>query len=192
MQAGRIFSLLGPTGSGNIFVKIKAGGTKGAVAWMRSAFAGSLPDIPLHYEFVEEQFAENYKSETLTGTLTSYFALISILISCLGLFGLATFMTKQRTKEIGIREVLGASDGNITTLISMDFLKLVGLALFIASPLAYYLMGAWLDGFAYGVDMTWWVFGLAGLLTVLIVFAAINFQAVKAALTNPVKSLRTE
>lgn len=184
--------LLDPKGAGNMFVKLKAGKTKVAIASMQSIFAKVLPDLPLHYDFVDEQFAESYKSETLTGTLAYYFAFISILISCLGLFGLATFMTKQRTKEIGIRKVLGASVGNITTLISMDFLKLVGLSILIASPLAYYLMSGWLDGFAYRIELNWWVFGLAGLLTVLIAFATIGLQAIKAALANPVKSLRTE
>lgn len=183
---------LDPNGAGNMFVKIKAGKTKEAIASMQSVFAKLLPNIPLHFDFVDEQFAENYKSETLTGTLAYYFAFISILISCLGLFGLATFTAKQRTKEIGIRKVMGASVGSITTLISMDFLKLVGLAILVASPLAYYLMRGWLDGFAYRIQMTWWVFGLAGLLTILIAFATIGFQAVKVALANPVKSLRTE
>ncbi|MGI9549973.1 MAG: ABC transporter permease, partial [Aurantibacter sp.] len=184
--------LLDPNDAGMMFVKIRAGKTKDAVVAMQSVFTKLLPDIPLHYDFVDAQFAESYKSETLTGALTYYFALISILISCLGLFGLATFMAKQRTKEIGIRKVLGASVGNITTLISMDFLKLVGLAILIASPLAYYLMVEWLQGFAYRIQLTWWVFGLAGLLTVLIAFATIGFQAVKAAMAEPVKSLRTE
>ncbi len=184
--------LLDPNNAGNMFVKIKAGKTKDALVAMQSAFARMLPDLPLHYDFVDEQFAESYRSETLTGALTYYFAIISILISCLGLFGLATFMAKQRTKEIGIRKVLGASVGNITTLISMDFLKLVGFAILIASPLAYYLMSDWLEGFAYRIDLSWWVFGLAGLLTVLIAFATIGFQAAKAAMVEPVKSLRTE
>ena len=183
---------LDPNGAGNMFVKIKAEKTKEAITTMQAVFAKLVPDIPLHYDFVDEQFAQNYKSETLTGTLAYYFAFVSILISCLGLFGLATFMAKQRTKEIGIRKVLGASVRSITTLISMDFLKLVGLAILIASPLAYYLMSGWLDGFAYRTEITWWVFGLAGLLTVLIAFATIGFQAIKAALANPVKSLRTE
>ena len=184
--------LLDPNDAGNMFVKIKAGRTKDALLAMQSVFAKQLPDLPFHYDFVQEQFAERYKSETMTGTLTYYFAIISILISCLGLFGLATFMAKQRTKEIGIRKVLGATVGNITTLISMDFLKLVGIAILIASPLAYYLMRNWLEGFAYRIDLTWWVFGLAGVSTVLIAFATIAFQATKAAIADPVKSLRTE
>jgi len=184
--------LLEPNNAGMMFVKLKAGKTEEALFALGSVFKKQLPDIPLHYDFVEEQFAENYKSETLTSTLTYYFAFISILISCLGLFGLATFMTKQRTKEIGIRKVLGASVGGITTLISVDFLKLVGLAIIIASPLAYYLMNDWLEGFAYRINLTWWIFFIAGLLTILIAFATIGFQAAKAALVNPVKSLRTE
>ena len=104
---------LDPNGAGNMFVKIKAEKTKEAITTMQAVFAKLVPDIPLHYDFVDEQFAQNYKSETLTGTLAYYFAFVSILISCLGLFGLATFMAKQRTKEIGVRKVLGASVFNV-------------------------------------------------------------------------------
>lgn len=183
---------LDPNDAGTMFVKLKADRTKDAIAFMESTFAQIVPEVPFHIDFVEEEYAANYKSERLTSSLTHYFAIVSILISCLGLFGLATFMAKQRKKEIGIRKVLGASVENITTLISMDFLKLVGLSLLIASPIAYYLMNQWLGGFAYRIEVSWWVFGWAAFLTVLIAILTIGFQSIKAARANPVKSLRTE
>ena len=184
--------LLDPNDAGTVFVKLKAGKTKEAITHMHSTFEKVLPDLPLHLNFVDQDYAARYQSEMLTGKLTYYFALISILISCLGLFGLATFMAKQRRKEIGIRKVLGASVENITALISLDFLKLVGLAILIASPMAYYLMNLWLLDFAYKIQITWWIFVMAGILTVVIALMTIGFQSVKAARANPVNSLRME
>lgn len=183
---------LDPTDAGMMFVKLDAGKTKEALVSLQKAFNKVLPDVPLHYDFLDQSYGAKYKSEVLTGDLTYYFAFISILISCLGLFGLATFMAKQRTKEIGIRKVLGASVKSITALISKDFLKLVSLAILIASPLAYYFMDSWLDDFAYKITITWWVFAFVGILTVAIALSTIGFQAVKAALADPAKSLRTE
>ncbi len=184
--------LLDPADAGMMFVKLKAGKTKEAIASMYSTFAKVLPNIPLHYSFVDQEYAAEYKSETLTGSLAYYFALISILISCLGLFGLATFMAKQRTKEIGIRKVLGASVRSITVLISKDFLKLVLLAILIASPIAYYFMDRWLQGFAYKIQIPWWVFVLTGGFALTITLLTVCFQSIKSAVSNPVKSLRTE
>ncbi|WP_298477436.1 ABC transporter permease [uncultured Maribacter sp.] len=183
---------LDPTDAGTMFIKLKADGTKRGLAHIHSTFEKILPDTPLHLDFVDEEYAKKYKSETLTSVLTYYFAFVSILVSCLGLFGLATFIAKQRTKEIGIRKVLGASVSGITTLISVDFLKLVGLAILIASPIAYYLMSGWLEGFAYRIEISWWVFLSTAALTIFIAFLTIGFQAVKAAMTEPVKSLRSE
>ncbi|MEO0527656.1 MAG: ABC transporter permease [Bacteroidota bacterium] len=183
---------LDPKDAGSMFIKLKAGKTKEALAYISTAFTKVLPNIPLHLDFVDQEYKANYRSETLTGTLTSYFALISILISCLGLFGLAAFMTRQRKKEIGIRKVLGASTESITALISMDFLKLIGLAILLACPLAYYLMSQWLMDFAYSIQISWWVFGLAGFLTMAIAIMTIGFQSIRAAGANPIKTLRTE
>lgn len=183
---------LDPDNAGMMFVKLKADKTKDAIASLQTTFSRVLPDIPLHYDFLDEEYAAKYKSETLTGSLTFYFALVSILISCLGLFGLATFTAKQRKKEIGIRKVLGASVESITTLISIDFLKLVALAILVASPLAWYLMNQWLLDFEYQIQITWWIFGLTGLLTVLIALMTIGFESIRAARANPVNSLRTE
>ena len=125
-------------------------------------------------------------------TLIGSFTGIAILISCLGLFGLATFAAEQRTKEIGIRKVLGASVAGITGLLTKDFLKLVLLAIVIACPLAWWLMQKWLDDFAYSIKMQWWMFALAGLTALVIAFLTVSFQSIRAALANPVKSLRSE
>ncbi|WP_430967852.1 FtsX-like permease family protein [Spongiimicrobium sp. 2-473A-2-J] len=183
---------LDPEDAGMMFVKLKAGRTKDALAALGTTFNKVLPDVPLHYDFVDQQYAAQYKSEAITGTLTYYFAFISILISCLGLFGLATFMAKQRTKEIGIRKVLGASIGNITTLISKDFLKLVLVSILIASPIAYYFMFIWLQDFSFRIEISWWIFALTGFATMIIALLTISFQTIKSAVVNPVDSLRTE
>jgi ABC-type antimicrobial peptide transport system permease subunit len=183
---------LSPENAGMMFVKINGNQTAEALASIETTFKDVLPDVPLHYDFVDQEYAAKYESELLTGTLASYFAFISILISCLGLFGLATFMARQRTKEIGIRKVLGASLMSITALITTDFIKLVLLSIFIASPLAYFLMQGWLRDFEYKIDFQWWVLGLAGSLAVVIAMLTISTQAIRAAMANPVKSLRTE
>lgn len=184
--------LLDPNDAGMLFVKFKADKTKEGIASVHSVFSKVLPGAPLHYDFIDQEYAANYKSEVLTGILAYYFALISIVLSCLGLFGLATFIAKQRKKEIGIRKVLGASIGSITTLLSMDFLKLILFSIMIASPIAYYLMGKWLQDFAYRIEIRLWVFALTGLLTILIALLTISSQAIKTAMNNPVRSLRTE
>ncbi|WP_299533468.1 ABC transporter permease [Ulvibacterium sp.] len=184
--------LLDPDNAGNMFVKLQAGKTKEALASLQTVFTETLPDLPLHYEFVDEKYAAAYRSETLTGILAYYFAIISILISCLGLFGLATFMAKQRTKEIGIRKVLGASVGSIITLISKDLMKLVLLAVLIASPVAYYFMNNWLQGFAYKIQIHWSVFVITGGCAILITLLTVGWQSLKSANADPVKSLRTE
>ncbi len=183
---------LDPTDAGTMFVKLKANQRKIGLASLESIFTRVLPDVPLHYGFVDEEYAAKYKSETLTGSLTYYFALISIFISCLGLFGLAAFMAKERIKEIGIRKVLGASVGNITALLSKDFLKLVAIAFVIASPLAYILTTSWLEDFAYRIEVQWWVFAMAGGFTLVITLFTVGFQSIKSAIVSPVKSLRTE
>lgn len=150
------------------------------------------PDEPFAYSFVSEDFQRNYNAEVRTSRLVSSFTLITILISCLGLFGLATFTTEQRRKEIGVRKVLGASVASVVRLLSQDLLKLVLVAIVIASPLAWYAMHRWLQNFAYRTDINWWYFALAGLLAMSIALLAVSFQSIKAALMNPVKSLRSE
>ncbi len=184
--------LLDPNDAGSLFVKLDGAEMEQAIASVHTVFEKILPDNPLHYDFLDEQYAANYRSETLTGIFARYFAVISILLSCLGLFGLATFTAKQRKKEIGIRKVLGATVNNITLLVSKEFFKLVAIAILAASPLAYYFMSQWLSDFAYRINIPLGSFALAGILTLLTTFLTIGFQAIKSAMANPVNSLRTE
>ena len=142
--------------------------------------------------FFDDEFEKLFKSETLIGRLSGIFAFLAIFISCLGLFGLAAYTAERRTKEIGIRKVLGATVGGITTLLSKDFLKLIFVSFLIAFPLAWYFMSRWLMDFAYRIQLNWLVFLAAGLLALFIALVTISFQAVRAAIANPVRSLRSE
>ncbi|MFD2935901.1 ABC transporter permease [Spirosoma flavum] len=151
-----------------------------------------FPERPFDYQFLDERFDQLYTRERTQQTLFSIFAGVAILISCLGLFGLSMFIAEQRTKEIGIRKVLGATELSLVTMFSKDFLKLVLVAVVIASPVAWYAMHTWLNDFAYRTTIHWWVFLLAGGLTVLIALVTVSFQSIKAALMNPVKSLRSD
>ncbi|HEV2480933.1 MAG TPA: ABC transporter permease [Puia sp.] len=151
-----------------------------------------LPDRPFSYFFLDEFFNRQYRSEMHFGRLFLNFAILAIFISCLGLMGLAAYSTLQRTKEIGVRKVVGASVGNIVFLLSKDFLKLVGWAFLIATPLAWLFVHAWLEGFAYRIGGYWWIFGLAGLTALAIALMTVSVQAIRAALADPVKSLRWE
>ena len=151
-----------------------------------------MPNTAFDYAFVDKHVAQLYASEERTASSAKIFSLLAIFVACLGLFGLAAFMAEQRTKEIGVRKVLGASVAGVTSLLSKDFLKLVGIAFLLASPLAYWIMTRWLQDFSYHISIKWWVFGLAGLSAMFIAFVTVSFQAIKAAMANPVKSLRTE
>jgi putative ABC transport system permease protein len=150
------------------------------------------PNEPFEFSFLDDDFQKNYDAENRLSSIVSYFTLIAILICCLGLFGLATFSAEQRIKEIGVRKVLGASVTGIVGLLSKDFLKLVIIAIVIATPLAWYVMHSWLQDFAYRITLSWWIFLLAGIIAAVIAFVTISFQAIRAANANPVKSLRTE
>jgi len=150
------------------------------------------PDYPFDYKFVDDDYARKFGDEQRTGTLASLFAGLTIIISCLGLFGLAAYMAQNRIKEIGVRKVLGASVASVTALLSKDFLKLVMIAFGIATPIAWIAMHKWLTGYTYRISISIWVFVLAALLTIVISLITVSFQAIKAALTNPVKSLRSE
>lgn len=150
------------------------------------------PAYPFEYEFVDEAFNAKFKSEQLIGSLSLIFALLAIIISCLGLFGLSAYTAEQRRKEIGVRKVLGSSVAGIVGLLSKDFMGLVLFAILIAIPMAWLAMDTWLQGFAYRIKIAWWVFAIAGLVAVLIALLTVSFQAIKAAVANPVKSLRNE
>ena len=165
---------------------------KQSLAGLESTWKKLNPNEPFEYSFLDQDFQKNYEAEDRQASLINYFTIVAIIISCLGLFGLATFTAEQRTKEIGIRKVLGASVYGVVGLLSKDFLKLVVVAVLIASPLAWYGMNKWLQNFAYQTNIGWPVFAITTLLAVFIAFATISFQAIKAAIANPVKSLRTE
>ena len=151
-----------------------------------------VPDEPFSYTFLNEDFQTSYSADARTARIVNAFTVISILISCLGLFGLAAFAAQQRIKEIGVRKVLGASVGSIVTLLSGDFMKLVLVSLVIATPLTWYVMSKWLQDFAYSISIEWWMFVLAGVMAVVIALITVSSQAIKAALSNPVKSLKSE
>ncbi len=175
-----------------ILVHAKPGDLSKLLTLMEKSWHKLNPSEPFEYSFLDDDFQKNYLTEIRLSSIVSYFTLIAIIICCLGLFGLATFSAEQRIKEIGVRKVLGASVTGIVALLSKDFLKLVLIAIVIASPLAWYVMHKWLQDFAYRIDMDWWIFVLAGIIATLIAFVTISFQAIKTANSNPVKSLRTE
>ncbi len=162
------------------------------LALIEQIFKQNNPQYPFEYKFVDEEYAKKFQDETRVSALAGLFAGLTIFISCLGLFGLATYMAENRLKEIGVRKVLGASVANITTLLSKDFLKLVVISIVIASPVAWWAMHSWLENYTYKISISLWVFVLAGLGAMLIAVLTISFQAIKAALANPVKSLRSE
>lgn len=179
-------------GWGWMMVKTRSAEVSGLLASMKKSWDGFHSDMPFSYTFLDERFNETYKAEQKTGQILGTFAGLTIFVACLGLFGLATFTAEQRTKEIGVRKVLGASVAGIIALLSKDFLKLVIVALLIATPAAWWLMDRWLQEFAYKINVTWWMFALAGALSVLVALCTISYQSVKAALMNPVESLRSE
>jgi putative ABC transport system permease protein len=162
------------------------------IALIKQKYQTFFPGNTFAYFFMDEQFNRQYKDDQIFGKITSFFSLLAVLIASLGLFGLSSYTITQRTKEIGIRKVLGASVHSIVALLSKDFLKLVLIAIVIAAPLAWYAASQWLQDFAYKIDIAWWVFPLAGLLAVGIALVTVSFQSVKAALVNPIKSLRSE
>jgi ABC-type antimicrobial peptide transport system permease subunit len=176
-----------------VHVKLNPKNTTAAnIAAMEKIYKKYNPYYPFDYKFIDQQYEEKFKAEQRAGTLSGLFAGLTIFISCLGLFGLATYMAENRIKEIGVRKVLGASVTDITTLLSKDFLKLVAVSLVIASPVAWWLMDAWLKDFNYRIDMPISAFLVAGGLSLLIALLTVSSQAIKAAISNPVKSLRTE
>jgi ABC-type transport system, involved in lipoprotein release, permease component len=173
-------------------IRIEPGNYKNTLANIESAFKKVYPEYVYNVNFIDQALAELYKQDTRDYNLFKAFSAISIFICCIGLWGLIAFVVVRKTKEIGIRKVLGATVSNIVALLSKDFLKLVIIALVVASPIAWYFMNQWLQNFAYRISISWWVFALAGLFAVVIALLTISFQAIKAALANPTKNLRTE
>ncbi|HMB62067.1 MAG TPA: ABC transporter permease [Eudoraea sp.] len=162
------------------------------LAVIERVFKEHFPDIPFRYDFVDEEYGAKFRSEIRVGRLSAIFTALAILISCLGLFGLTSFVAEQRTKEIGVRKVLGASVFNVWNMLSKDFLRLVIISCFIAVPIAYYVMNGWLQDYPYRVIISWWIFGLAMLGAMLVTVITVSFQAIRAARANPVESLRSE
>ncbi|MBS1916722.1 MAG: ABC transporter permease [Bacteroidetes bacterium] len=163
-----------------------------SVAKIEAVFKKYIPSVPFDYKFADTEFAAKFATEERIGKLSTVFASLAIFISCLGLFGLASFVAEQRTKEIGVRKVLGASTFNLWKLLSKDFVILVTISLMVATPVAYYFMQNWLQNYQYRTDLSWWIFAVAGVGALLITLMTVSFQSIKAALANPVKSLRSE
>ncbi|GLU52628.1 ABC transporter permease [Dyadobacter frigoris] len=177
---------------GNLLVRTQPGQTRQALLSLEAVCKKLNPSFVFTYNFADQEYEKMYKSEQVVSTLGNYFAVLSIFIACLGLFGLASFMAQQRIKEIGIRKVLGATVIGIVKLLSKDFLRLVFIALLIACPAAWWAMDKWLNGFTYKEQLSWWIFAVTGGSVIAVAFLTVSFQSVRAALLNPVKSLKSE
>ncbi|MBL0023965.1 MAG: ABC transporter permease [Saprospiraceae bacterium] len=176
----------------NVIVSVNSADYKSLLKKVEGIWKKNVPEAPFEYSFLDDEVQKQYESEVTLSNIINVFTAIAIFISCLGLFGLATFSTEKRRKEIGIRKVLGASVSGIISLLSSDFIKLVALAFIIATPIAWWLMDKWLQAFAFRVPVSWWMFAIAGLIAILIAVLSVGSQAIKAAISNPIKSLRTE
>lgn len=189
-----IYSLMGPNDAGNdVIVRVNPSvSTKEALNKITPIFRKFNPNQPFEYNFVDEEYARKFSNEERVGRLASFFAMLAVAISCLGLFGLMSFVAEQRKKEIGIRKVLGASVFNVWNLLSRDFVMLVVISFLISIPLSWYFMHSWLQNYHYRAALSWWIFLAAGAGSLLITMAVVSFQAIKAALTNPIRSLKVE
>ncbi len=178
--------------TGAISVRIDTKNVPALLSQIKDKWSGLSPNVQMNFAFMDQEFDASYRAEQRFGSVFIVFSSLAIIIACLGLFGLAAYAAEQRTKEIGIRKVLGASVSAITTMLSLDFIKLVFIAMLIALPAGWFLMNKWLQDFAYRDNIQWWVLAVAGFTAVLIAFITIGFQSIKAALSNPVNSLRSE
>ena len=177
---------------GVFIVRTEPGKTKEAIASLEQVYKDLNPNYPFSCQFVDQEYEKLYRREQVVAKLSNAFALLAITISCLGLLGLVMFSAEQRNREFSIRKVLGATVSNIVALLSTDFLKLIGISFCIAAPLGGYLMYQWLQAFAFKIALSWWIFAAAGGVAVLIAMLTICAQAIQSAVTNPVKSLRSE
>jgi putative ABC transport system permease protein len=175
-----------------VAVKIKPGDLGHTIEWVKNVWAKYSPGYPIEYKFMDENFVQIYQGEDKLRTLLWMFASLAIFIGCMGLFGLAAYSAERRKKEIGIRKVLGATTESLVILLSKDFTRLVIIAICIASPVGYYFMGQWLNAFAYRISINWWIFVLVAIIALSIAIITISSQAIKAAMANPAKSLKTE
>jgi putative ABC transport system permease protein len=176
----------------NVYVRINPTKTREALAYISQTYKQFDANAGLEFHFLDENFSKQYQAEQRQGNVLLSFAVLAIVIACLGLFGLAAFAAEARTKEIGVRKVLGASIKDVVVLLSSDFVKLVLIAIAIGTPVAVYAMNKWLMNFEYREELSWWVFTLSGLIAIVIALITVSSQALKSALTNPVKSLRSE
>ncbi|MFT3949603.1 MAG: hypothetical protein QM763_21750 [Agriterribacter sp.] len=178
---------------GKIFLKLSSGGNiSEKIKELERAVKKVDNSFPFEYNFLNEQYDAMFKSTRFIGKLALLFGILAVFISCLGLFGLSAYTAANRTKEIGVRKVLGASVSGISLLLTKSFLKLVAVSFVIAAPIAWYVMDRWLKNYEYRIEIKWWVFAATGILSMLIAILTVSFQAIKAAIANPVKSLRTE
>ena len=175
-----------------VALKLKTADIKNTIAYVDNVWTKFVTGYPLDYKFMDDTYGAMYKAETKLSELLWIFTVMAIIVGCMGLFGLAAFSAEQRTKELGIRKVLGANAFDIVGLLSKNFLVLVVIASLIAFPIAWWAMNNWLEDFPYRVNISWWVFGIAVIAALAIALLTVSFQAIKAALANPVKSLRTE
>jgi putative ABC transport system permease protein len=175
-----------------VFVRTQPGQTREAVATVGKIYKTHEDQAALQYQFMDQALDAQYRTQQNSGTIILFFSVLAVIVSCLGLFGLATYAAEQRTKEIGIRKVLGANMASIVQLLSSDFIKLVLVAIALATPVAWWSTDRWLQDFAYKIDLEWWMFATAGAVTVLVALATVSYHSIKAAIMNPVKSLRTE
>lgn len=181
-----------PAAYSKVAVRLQGDDIDKSVAYVKSIWNRYSPDYPMEYSFLDESFTKMYKAEDKLKTLLTIFTAVTIVVACMGLFGLAAFGAERRRKELGVRKVLGATTQGLVLLLSKEFMKLVVVSVIIASPIAWYFMNGWLDKFAYRIDISWWMFAAAGLLAIILAFLTTSFQAIKAANSNPVQSLRME
>jgi putative ABC transport system permease protein len=190
-KVGPLVMELGNYGS-NMAIRINTKNIPSLISQIKNKWNSMAPGLTFNYTFMDNDFNNLYHAEQQTGKLFITFAVFAIFIACLGLFGLVTYAAEQRTKEIGIRKVLGAGVGRIVTMLSKEFVRLVLIASCIGFPVAWWAMDQWLQSFAYRTHISWWVFVIAGCTTITIALVTISFQAIKAAIANPVESLRAE
>jgi putative ABC transport system permease protein len=181
-----------PSMEDNLYVKINTAKTKEALAFIEKVYKQFDKSSPVEFHFLDQNFARQYDAEQKQEQLSLIFTILAVFIACLGLFGLAAFTAQQRIKEIGVRKVLGATVASITIMLGKDFIKLVFLSILIAAPIAWYAMSKWLEDFAYRINIGWAVFVIAGFAALFIALLTVSFHAIRAAIANPVKSLRTE
>jgi putative ABC transport system permease protein len=179
-------------GHGHLLVKVSSNNIRQTISFVERKWKQLVPYMPFEYKFLDEDFTTLYKSELQLGEVMNLCAAIAMILACAGLFGLSSYVVQRRVKEIGIRKILGASLLNIIGIISENFIKLVLIAIVIGSNVAYFMMKHWLQDFAYRIEIRWWIFAVAGALSIGIALVTVSFQAVKAAIANPVDSLRSE